>query len=109
MQSELAVLVETEARLDRALGAARASADRARAAARERAAQAAEDHAAELAREQERIAAEVRAQTQARIAALEEAAARTTARYEAVRGERLDYIAHRVALRLVELVLEEGA
>lgn len=107
-RSELAVLVETEARLDRALVDARLIAESARALARQRADEAAAAQEAELARERERIATEIEAATRARIAELARTARDAVARYDAVRGPRLAEIARRVAARLVAIANEEA-
>jgi hypothetical protein len=107
-RSELAVLVETEARLDRALADAHAHAHAMRDAARRRADEAAAGLETELTRARRRIATEIETATAARVREIGEAADAEVGRYEAVRDERLDRIARRVAERLVELVAAEA-
>ncbi len=104
--SGLATLVETEARLDRALAEAREGAQALRARARLRAETAAADLDAEIEGERARVAAAIEAETQIRLAAL---VARTTgelARFEVVRGEVLSSVVHDLVERLVALALE---
>jgi hypothetical protein len=104
-RSELAVLIETEARLDRELAAAREHGERLRRAARERAAAAAAALDDELARERARITTELAAAADVVERATVEQARAEVARFEAVRGERLERVARRLAERLVEEVL----
>jgi hypothetical protein len=108
-RSELASLVETEARLDRELAAARARAALLQEQANARASEAAGALAAELAVACARIEDEVNRAATARIRELEGACARDTARFASVRDERADAIARRIADQLVALVLAEDA
>ena len=98
-RSELAVLVETEARLDRAIATARQAASDARDGAVQRARDALRVLDETLAREEAKIVAAIAAETTARIAAIDLDAQRATARYEAVQG---DEIARLLSRRLEE-------
>jgi len=104
-RSELAVLIETEARLDRELAAARAQGERLRRAALDGAAVANAALDDELARERARITAELAAAADALERATVEQARAEVARFDAVRGERLERVARRLAERLVEEVV----
>lgn len=106
MASELAVLVEAEARLDRELAAARADGERVEQAARERIAAADAALAAEIARQQAEVAAAIEQRTSAQLAALDAEAAATIARYAAT---DVDAIAERVLADLLALVRQEAA
>ncbi|HEU0032567.1 MAG TPA: hypothetical protein VFQ53_18170 [Kofleriaceae bacterium] len=108
MRSDLATLVETEARLDAALSDARARGDAMREAARTAAAAAAASLDAELVAERDRLAAEIAQATRERIVAIEQAAVVDVARYDALTGIALDELAERLAQRLVAIVHEEA-
>ena len=105
--SDLAVLVETEARLDRALADARAQAAAIREAARDRAKAASQALDGMLDRERARITAAVAASTEAQLAAIATKARGQITCFEATRAERLDPIARELASRIVALALEE--
>ena len=105
--SELAVLVETEARLDRELADARQKAEALRDAGRQRAERALATLEAEAVFERTRISTEIEAATVARVRAVEEAADAAIARFEAIRGEELARIARRLVDDIVALVREE--
>ena len=105
--SELAVLVETESRLDRAIASARETAAKIVEAAKRSAAddaRAAEDSIAGV---RARIVHEVAAQTDHRVRTIAQTARDTCARYDAVHGERLAEIARRLARRVAELAEED--
>ena len=106
--SELAALVETEARLDAELAAARVTADRELDAARCRAAEIAASIDDRIAREHERIAAEVTAETSARLEEIREDERAQIARFDAVRGDRLAAIAKELVERVAQLALAEA-
>jgi F0F1-type ATP synthase membrane subunit b/b' len=106
LASGLATLVETEARLDLALAQAREAAQGLRHQARQRAENAAALLDAEITRERAHAAAQVEAETQARLATIAEHARAELARYEAVRGEVLGTIVKDLVERLVVLALE---
>jgi hypothetical protein len=109
MSSDLDILVETEARLDRELAEARVRAAAVLEGARKHAEDATAALATELANDRARIAATIAADTERELAAIAENASRAIARYEAIRGERLDPIARRLAARIVALAAEESA
>ena len=106
-RSKLALLVETEQRLDGELAAARERALALEAAARARIAEADAALTAALAAERDRIAADLERDTAARLHALEAATERELVRLAAVRDERADAIARRIAGQLVARVLAE--
>lgn len=106
-RSDLALLVETEARLERDLATARETAAALEQQARERVDQAAAALVAAITDERTRIAAQIERETAARIAGLDVATARESARMAAVTGERADAIAQRIAEQVVALVLAE--
>ncbi len=108
-RSDLAVLVETEARLDRELAGARTKAEQIEQAARERVDAAARALAAEIATAQARAAAEIEQETLAQLRAIEDEARREVQRFDAIRGERAEAIARQIADRLVALVRAEDA
>lgn len=91
--SELALLVEAEARLDRELADAREQATAIERAARARVEAAAAALADQLATERARVSAAVDADTTARLAAIEEEARDLMARFDAVSGSRAIEIA----------------
>jgi len=107
--SDLAALVDAEARLDRALADARASAQAVRDAARRRADDAAAVLDAEIEHERARLATEIAAATDAQLAAIADRTRAELARYETVRGDVLDDLARRLADRLVAVALDEAA
>jgi len=98
--SELATLVETEARLDRALADARGIADATRAAAQQAAEAATAALDAEIARARERLAAEIATRTHDELAAIDDAARADVARFAAVRGDALAAIARALVDRI---------
>lgn len=104
--SELATLVETEARLDRALADARDRAASAIAAARQRAQEADTSTDAALVEERARVARDADAATAAALAAIEAAARMEITRFDALRGELLAPITRALVTRLVALALE---
>jgi vacuolar-type H+-ATPase subunit H len=106
--SKLAALVDTEARLDRALDDARSAAATAVAAARRRAEASAASIDSELIHERIRIADEVVGATAAQIQAIAQNTRDQVSRYDAVRGDALGEIAHALAARLAALALDEG-
>lgn len=108
-RSDLAVLVETEARLDRELAAARAEAEQLVEAARARVTAAGQALAAEIEAEQARAAAEIERDTLAQLRAIDDEARREVQRFESIRGERADAIARQLADRLVAFVRTEAA
>ncbi|HEU4731045.1 MAG TPA: hypothetical protein VFT22_24290 [Kofleriaceae bacterium] len=107
--SGLSALVEAEARLDRALDAAREAAIASVAAARRRAEDDAATIDAEIARERARIDAEITTATTAQLAAIAEQARAQAARFDAVRGEALARLGHALAHRLAAIARGEGA
>ncbi len=107
-RSELALLVETEHRLDQEIAAAKQAAAAARDAAELRAKTSLADLEANLDREHAKIATEIAAATTARRRAIEDGAAAKVARYEAMRGAALAELARRLARRLVELDEEDA-
>jgi capsule polysaccharide export protein KpsC/LpsZ len=106
-RSELAALVETEARLDHELATARARAALLIEQANARVEAAAAALAAERTAARARIEAEVDRVASTRIRELEDSCARDLARLAAVRGERAEAIAHRIIEQLVAFVLAE--
>jgi hypothetical protein len=108
-RSDLAVLVETEARLDRELAGARTKAEQIEQAARERVDAAAQALAAEIASAQARAATEIEQDTLAQLRAIDDEARREVQRFDAIRGERAEAIARQIADRLVALVHAEDA
>jgi len=107
--SDLGVLVETEARLDRALAAAHATATAAVAAASQRADAAIATVDGEIEHARARIAAEIATATAAQCRALAEQAHGQAARFDAMRGDALDAIAMALARRLAAIALDEVA
>lgn len=106
--SELALLVETESRLDGALEAARANARASIAAARRRAEVADVAVADDIARERARIACDAQARVIARREAIAAAARAEIVRYDATRGEALTGIVRALVDRLVAIALEDA-
>jgi peptidoglycan hydrolase CwlO-like protein len=107
MKTDLAVLVDVEARLDRELADARAAAAALEDAARTHVGEAAAALAAEIAADQARIAAAIERDTAAQLRAIDEAARRQVEMFEAIRGDREAAIAREVADELVALVNAE--
>jgi len=107
-RSELASLVDAEAQLDRALAAARGTANAERAAARHRAELAAATLAAEIERERDRVATEIARATEAQLSTIGAAARAECARFDAVVAGGLTDLAHRLAARLAALALDEA-
>jgi hypothetical protein len=107
--SDLTMLVETEARLDRALAAAHATATAAVEAARQRADAATATVDGEIEHARARIATEIASATAAQCRALTEQAHRQAARFDAMRGDPLDAIALALARRLAAIALDEAA
>lgn len=107
-RSDLAVLVEAEARLDRQLADARARAAALQDEAERRAAQAAAAVAAAIETERTRIAVEIERDTHERVRAIEQAAHDDVARFDAIRDDRAATRAREVAEQLVALVREEA-
>jgi hypothetical protein len=105
--SELAILVETEIRLDAEVASARKAADDARETARAqaRAAEARLDMDIEL--ERARIATTLAAEVDAQTRAIEARAHAAVQHYDALRGEPLDRLASVLARRLIALLEEE--
>jgi len=101
-RSELALLVETESRLDQAVAAAKQAGDEMHEAAERRAADAIRALDAALARERARIAEAIRAETAGSVRAIEDEARRMVARYETAQVEALARV-------LARRVLEEVA
>jgi len=108
-RSELAAVVEAEARLDRAIADARAAADAGREAAHRQARAAAADGAHAQDRERTRIVAEVDRAATEEVRAAEAATRARIARYAALRGPALDELVQRLALELVAIAAEDGA
>ncbi|HEY5948554.1 MAG TPA: hypothetical protein VIV40_23845 [Kofleriaceae bacterium] len=107
MRSDLAVLVETEARLDREVADARAKAAALEEQTRGRVQAAEAELAVQLERERIRIAAEVERDTSARIAEIEQTAVRDVQRFAAIRDKPAELIARRIAAQLIAIVTEE--
>ncbi|MGE0397395.1 MAG: hypothetical protein AB7T06_11785 [Kofleriaceae bacterium] len=105
--SELTTLVETEARLDAAVASARIAAEATRAAARERARVALEELEQAIEARRARTEQAIADETRDREQASERCAHDEIARFDAVRGERLDAIAQELARRLVAIAMEE--
>jgi hypothetical protein len=103
MQSDLALLVDTEARLDRDLAAARAKVAALEHAANERMAEADVGFAAQLEAERIRIATDSERETAQRIREIEDAARVAVARFTAIRDDRADAIARRIVEQLIAL------
>lgn len=106
--SELASLVDAEARLDRMLEVAREAASAERAAAHHRAELAAASLAIEIERERDRVATALAAATDAQVLEIVGGARAECARFDAVVGEALGALAHRLSQRLATLALEEA-
>jgi hypothetical protein len=106
MPSELAILVEAEARLDREIGTARADGERLEQAARDRIATADAALAADIARQQAEVAAAIARRTEEQLAALDDDALRTIERYTSA---NIDAVAERVLTELLALVTKETA
>ena len=106
--SELALLVEAEARLDRELADARREAAAIERTARERVEAAAAALAEQLAAERARVSAEVETETATRLAAIHAEASAEIERFEAVRGPRAAAIAAGVVDALVARVHAEA-
>lgn len=105
--SELALLVEAEARLDRELAAAREQAIALDRAARERIAAAAVAVVDEVDAERARVIAAIEAETAARLAAITEQAEADIARFAAVRDDRATAIATPIVDALIARVRAE--
>lgn len=106
--SELAALVEAEARFDRELAAARSAAQRVLDDARRRAADAESEIDHQIEHERARLAEELAGRTADELRAIDEAARAQIARFEAVRDEALDAIARALVERVVELARGEA-
>lgn len=106
-RSELASLVDTEARLDRELAAARERAAALCEAARHRVEQAEATLAAEIAAERVRIASEIEHATTAQLREIADAARRDIARFEAVAGARAADVAGRIATHWIATLVAE--
>lgn len=104
-RSDLVALVETEARLDRALADARARARALIETARRAADASLRDE--ELAEQRDRIAMNIDAARTAQIAAISEQARADQARCAALDGPALAALAHRLGLQLIEVALDE--
>lgn len=106
-RSELALLVETEARLDRELAAARERAAALHEAARRRVEQAEATLAAEITAERARIATEIEHATAAQLREMADAAQREITRFDAVAGEQATEVARRIAAQWVAAIAAE--
>ena len=106
-RSDLAVLVETEARLDRELALARDKAEALVNAARIRTSLAGANLAAEIANERERIAAQIDRETEQRVRAIEADTRAQIGTLDAIRDERAATHAREVIDELVAMVLAE--
>jgi hypothetical protein len=106
--SELALLVATEARLDRALAAARLEALALVDAARRRADAADAALTDEIARQQARITDELDAELAKQRMAIADAARAEIARYEAMNGDVLATIARTLAVELAKIANAEA-
>jgi hypothetical protein len=106
-QSDLAVLVETEARLDREIARTRERAEAIVNAARIRTSLAGANLAAEIASDRERIAARIDHETEQRVREIEAEARAQIASLDAIRGEVAIAHARAVVEELVALVLAE--
>jgi hypothetical protein len=106
--ADLAAVVATEARLDRELGEARATATALLAAARARAEEAAAALADQRAATRARIDAEIAAETEAHVAAVTATGLAEAARHDAICGARLVALGAWLAERVVALVLEDA-
>jgi hypothetical protein len=104
---DLALLLATEQRLERALAAVRAEGDRERAAATEEAARADALAAVSLEDERSRVSGQLAQERAARLAAIEREAQDEIARWSRLRDELLEREARRLAQRLVQIVAEE--
>jgi hypothetical protein len=104
MQSDLEVLVDTEARLDRALADARAKAATLEQEAIDRVQQAAASRAAQLDAERIRIADAIEREMAVQIAELEQLAAEEIARFDTIRDERARALARHIAEQLIAFV-----
>jgi hypothetical protein len=109
VRSDLALLVDAEAQLDRALAAARDRAQVERAAARQRADLATTTLAVEIERERERVATEIARATEAQLSTIDAKARAECARFDAVVAEVVTKLAHALAARLAALAFEESA
>lgn len=107
-RSELAILVETETRLDGAIAAARQAADDAREAARTRARVVAGRLETEIALERARIASAIAAETAERERALEGRVRRALVRYEGLRDGELTALARTLARRLLAIAEDDA-
>ncbi len=106
--ADLAAVVETEARLDRALRLAHDAAAALRADAARRARDEATALETELAAAHARIAAEVAAATAAHVAEVTAAGQREAARFDAIIDARLETLGRWVAQQVVALALEDA-
>lgn len=106
-RSELALLVETEARLDRELAAARERAAALHEAARRRVEQAEATLAAEITAERARIATEIEHATASQLREMADAAQRDITRFDAIAGERATEVARRIAVQWVAAIVAE--
>jgi hypothetical protein len=106
-RSELAILVETEVELDRAVAHARRDAAAAIEAATLDAKSALESIEVTIARERAKLAASIEAESRERARRIEDAAAAAVARYDAVRGDALVALARRIARRVAVLAEED--
>jgi len=106
--SELAILVETESRLDQAIASARKTAEAMRDAARARAKLAEATIEDALANERERIARTIALETTERARQVDADARICVERYERVRDDVFDALARRLAKRLVAIAEEES-
>jgi vacuolar-type H+-ATPase subunit H len=106
--SELATIVETEARLDREVASARETAASIVEAARHGAADDARKTEEAIAALRTRVAQAVATETETRLRAIAVAARDTCARYAAVRDTRLTAIAQQLARRVAELAEEDA-
>jgi hypothetical protein len=106
--SELAVLVETEARLDDVVASARRAAEEAREAAQTRARVAQGRLEAQIALERARIASAVAAETAQLEKGIHERARARLQRYEAMRGPALADVAYELGRRLREIAMEDA-
>ncbi len=105
--SELTTLVETEQRLDQAVASARTAANATREAARERARISLDQLEESIEGEQMRIARAMATEISERERTIELDARVQIARFESVTSDELQRIASALAMRLVEITLEE--
>lgn len=108
-RSDLAVLVDTEARIDRDLARAREQAATLDRETDERMRQADADLAAEIDRERTRISDEVAAEAKVRALDVEQTMHAQIAGFDAIRDERAVELARSVVEELLALVRAEGS